>query len=142
HKAFPLPGKSSHWKYKFSLPVEGVPTTRRMEILLLGFSTDETDDKEDEHVDDETQRDEYGHEDEYVHEDDEYVHEEDERVHDYVEEEVNDAKIAKTVKGDKELSDLNKAEAGKTEEAKGDGEQVNNTLARVDQAKDASTQDN
>nr|GFD34275.1 hypothetical protein [Tanacetum cinerariifolium] len=28
HKAFPLLGESSHWKYKFPLPVEGVPTAR------------------------------------------------------------------------------------------------------------------
>nr|GEY17523.1 hypothetical protein [Tanacetum cinerariifolium] len=34
HKAFPLPGESSHWQYKFPLPVEGVPTARRMEIPL------------------------------------------------------------------------------------------------------------
>nr|GEY59615.1 hypothetical protein [Tanacetum cinerariifolium] len=34
HKAFPLPRESSHWQYKFPLPVEGVPTTRRMEIPL------------------------------------------------------------------------------------------------------------
>nr|GFB06742.1 hypothetical protein [Tanacetum cinerariifolium] len=34
HKAFPLLGESSHWQYKFPLPVEGVPTARRMEILL------------------------------------------------------------------------------------------------------------
>nr|GEX48143.1 reverse transcriptase domain-containing protein [Tanacetum cinerariifolium] len=26
HKAFPLLGESSHWQYKFPLPVEGVPT--------------------------------------------------------------------------------------------------------------------
>nr|GFD45342.1 hypothetical protein [Tanacetum cinerariifolium] len=26
HKAFPLPGESSLWQYKFLLPVEGVPT--------------------------------------------------------------------------------------------------------------------
>nr|GEV98342.1 hypothetical protein [Tanacetum cinerariifolium] len=36
HKAFPLPGESSHWQYKFPLPVEGVPTARRMEIPLPG----------------------------------------------------------------------------------------------------------
>nr|GEX73797.1 retrovirus-related Pol polyprotein from transposon TNT 1-94 [Tanacetum cinerariifolium] len=36
HKAFPLPGDSSHWQYKFPLPVEGVPTARRMEIPLPG----------------------------------------------------------------------------------------------------------
>nr|GEV38181.1 retrovirus-related Pol polyprotein from transposon TNT 1-94 [Tanacetum cinerariifolium] len=30
HKAFPLPGESSYWQYKFPLPVEGVPTARRM----------------------------------------------------------------------------------------------------------------
>nr|GEX96541.1 hypothetical protein [Tanacetum cinerariifolium] len=35
HKAFPLLGESSHWQYKFPLPVEGVPTARRMEIPLL-----------------------------------------------------------------------------------------------------------
>nr|GEX27725.1 zinc finger, CCHC-type [Tanacetum cinerariifolium] len=35
HKAFPLLGESSHWQYKFLLPVEGVPTARRMEIPLL-----------------------------------------------------------------------------------------------------------
>ncbi|GKF77190.1 hypothetical protein Tco_0229660, partial [Tanacetum coccineum] len=98
--------------------------------------------EEDEHVDDETQRDKYVHEDEYVLEDDEYVHEEEEHVHDYVEEELNDAEIVKTIKGDKELFDLYKAEPEKIEEAKGDGKQVENTLARVDQAKDASTQDN
>nr|GEU88282.1 reverse transcriptase domain-containing protein [Tanacetum cinerariifolium] len=34
HKAFPLPGESSHWQYKFPLPVEGVPTAKRMEIPL------------------------------------------------------------------------------------------------------------
>nr|GFC21081.1 hypothetical protein [Tanacetum cinerariifolium] len=33
-KAFPLPGESSHWQYKFPLPVEGVLTARRMEISL------------------------------------------------------------------------------------------------------------
>nr|GEY40501.1 hypothetical protein [Tanacetum cinerariifolium] len=41
HKAFPLPGESSHWQYKFPLPVEGVPTARRMEIPLPGLSLDE-----------------------------------------------------------------------------------------------------
>nr|GEW93123.1 integrase, catalytic region, zinc finger, CCHC-type, peptidase aspartic, catalytic [Tanacetum cinerariifolium] len=39
HKAFPLPGESSHWQYKFPLPVEGVPTARRMEIPLPGVCT-------------------------------------------------------------------------------------------------------
>nr|GEV30437.1 choline transporter-like protein 2 [Tanacetum cinerariifolium] len=39
HKAFPLPGESSHWQYKFPLPVEGVPTARRMEIPLPGVYT-------------------------------------------------------------------------------------------------------
>nr|GFC11443.1 hypothetical protein [Tanacetum cinerariifolium] len=39
HKAFPLPGESSHWQYKFSLPVKGVPTARRMEIPLLAVCT-------------------------------------------------------------------------------------------------------
>nr|GEX39206.1 ribonuclease H-like domain-containing protein [Tanacetum cinerariifolium] len=39
HKAFPLPGESSHWQYKFPLLVEGVPTARRMEIPLPGVST-------------------------------------------------------------------------------------------------------
>nr|GEY93583.1 retrovirus-related Pol polyprotein from transposon TNT 1-94 [Tanacetum cinerariifolium] len=34
HKAFPLLVKSSHWQYKFPLPLEGVPTARRMEIPL------------------------------------------------------------------------------------------------------------
>nr|GEZ54440.1 hypothetical protein [Tanacetum cinerariifolium] len=34
HKAFPLLGESSHWQYNFPLPVEGVPTARRMEIPL------------------------------------------------------------------------------------------------------------
>nr|GEX02575.1 ribonuclease H-like domain-containing protein [Tanacetum cinerariifolium] len=32
HKAFPLLGESSHWQYKFPLPVEGVPTASGMEI--------------------------------------------------------------------------------------------------------------
>nr|GFA02665.1 hypothetical protein [Tanacetum cinerariifolium] len=35
HKAFPLLEESSHWQYNFPLPVEGVPTARRMEIPLL-----------------------------------------------------------------------------------------------------------
>nr|GFB38109.1 hypothetical protein [Tanacetum cinerariifolium] len=35
HKAFPLLEESSHWQYKFPLPLEGVPTARRMEIPLL-----------------------------------------------------------------------------------------------------------
>nr|GEV20047.1 retrovirus-related Pol polyprotein from transposon TNT 1-94 [Tanacetum cinerariifolium] len=39
YKAFPLPGESSHWHYKFPLPVEGVPTARRIEILLPGVCT-------------------------------------------------------------------------------------------------------
>nr|GEZ77652.1 hypothetical protein [Tanacetum cinerariifolium]GFA41685.1 hypothetical protein [Tanacetum cinerariifolium] len=39
HKAFPLPGESSHWQYKFPLLVEGVPTARRMEIPLPGVCT-------------------------------------------------------------------------------------------------------
>nr|GEY84026.1 hypothetical protein [Tanacetum cinerariifolium] len=39
HKAFPLPGESFHWQYKFPLPVEGVPTARRMEISLPGVFT-------------------------------------------------------------------------------------------------------
>nr|GEW97551.1 hypothetical protein [Tanacetum cinerariifolium] len=39
HKAFPLLGESFHWQYKFPLPVEGVPTARRMEIQLPGVCT-------------------------------------------------------------------------------------------------------
>nr|GEZ24870.1 hypothetical protein [Tanacetum cinerariifolium] len=39
HKAFPLPGESSHWQYKFPLPVKGVPTARRIKIPLLGVCT-------------------------------------------------------------------------------------------------------
>nr|GFA96277.1 hypothetical protein [Tanacetum cinerariifolium] len=39
HKAFLLPGESSHWQYKFPLPVEGVPTAKRMEIPLPGVCT-------------------------------------------------------------------------------------------------------
>nr|GEX41589.1 hypothetical protein [Tanacetum cinerariifolium] len=31
HKAFPLPGESSHWQYKFPLPVEGVLTAENGE---------------------------------------------------------------------------------------------------------------
>nr|GEZ60779.1 hypothetical protein [Tanacetum cinerariifolium] len=31
--------ESSHWQYKFPLPVEGVPTARRMEIPLPGVCT-------------------------------------------------------------------------------------------------------
>nr|GFB90564.1 hypothetical protein [Tanacetum cinerariifolium] len=34
HKAFPLPGESSHWQYKFPLPVKVVPTARRLEMPL------------------------------------------------------------------------------------------------------------
>nr|GEY56837.1 hypothetical protein [Tanacetum cinerariifolium] len=37
--AFPLLGESSHWQYKFPLPVEGVPTAGRMEIPLPGVCT-------------------------------------------------------------------------------------------------------
>nr|GFC38524.1 hypothetical protein [Tanacetum cinerariifolium] len=32
---FPLLEESSHWQYNFPLPVEGVPTARRMKIPLL-----------------------------------------------------------------------------------------------------------
>nr|GFD31094.1 hypothetical protein [Tanacetum cinerariifolium] len=39
HKAFPLLGESSHWQYKFPLPVEGLPTARRIEIPLPGVYT-------------------------------------------------------------------------------------------------------
>nr|GEZ92247.1 hypothetical protein [Tanacetum cinerariifolium] len=34
--AFPLPGESSHWQYKFPLPVKVVPTARRLEMPLSG----------------------------------------------------------------------------------------------------------
>nr|GEY28035.1 hypothetical protein [Tanacetum cinerariifolium] len=34
HKAFPLPGESSHWQYKFPLPVKVSPTARRLEMPL------------------------------------------------------------------------------------------------------------
>nr|GFD08791.1 hypothetical protein [Tanacetum cinerariifolium] len=37
--AFPLPGESSHWQYKFPLLVNVVPTARRLEMLLLGVCT-------------------------------------------------------------------------------------------------------
>ncbi|GKD97791.1 hypothetical protein Tco_1381688 [Tanacetum coccineum] len=66
----------------------------------MSIDFDESDNEEDEHVDVETQRDEYVHDDEYVHEDDEYVHEEYEHVHNYMEEELNDAEIAKTIEVD------------------------------------------
>nr|GFB44596.1 hypothetical protein [Tanacetum cinerariifolium] len=33
-KAFPLPGESSHWQYKFPLPVKVVPTAKRLEMPL------------------------------------------------------------------------------------------------------------
>nr|GEY10245.1 putative reverse transcriptase domain-containing protein [Tanacetum cinerariifolium] len=39
HKAFPLPGASSHWQYKFPLPVEVVLTARRIDIPLPGVCT-------------------------------------------------------------------------------------------------------
>nr|GEX75198.1 reverse transcriptase domain-containing protein [Tanacetum cinerariifolium] len=39
YTAFPLLEESSHWQYKFPLPVEGVPTARRMEIPLPGVCT-------------------------------------------------------------------------------------------------------
>nr|GEU72570.1 Gag-Pol polyprotein [Tanacetum cinerariifolium] len=39
HKAFPLPGESSHWQYKFPPPVKVVPTARRLEMPLLGVCT-------------------------------------------------------------------------------------------------------
>nr|GEY82999.1 hypothetical protein [Tanacetum cinerariifolium] len=39
HKAFPLPGESSHWQYKFPLPVNVVPTARRLEMPLPGVCT-------------------------------------------------------------------------------------------------------
>nr|GEX70739.1 ribonuclease H-like domain-containing protein [Tanacetum cinerariifolium] len=35
HKAFPLLEESSYWQYNFPLPVEGVPSARRMEIPLI-----------------------------------------------------------------------------------------------------------
>nr|GEX62060.1 hypothetical protein [Tanacetum cinerariifolium] len=39
HKAFPLPGESSHWQYKFPLPVKVVPTAKRLEMPLSGVCT-------------------------------------------------------------------------------------------------------
>nr|GFA17952.1 hypothetical protein [Tanacetum cinerariifolium] len=39
HKAFPLLGESSHWQYKFPLPVNVVPTARRLEMPLPGVCT-------------------------------------------------------------------------------------------------------
>nr|GFB25357.1 reverse transcriptase domain-containing protein [Tanacetum cinerariifolium] len=38
-QAFPLPGESSHWQYKFPLPVKVVPTARRLEMPLSGVCT-------------------------------------------------------------------------------------------------------
>nr|GEX47694.1 hypothetical protein [Tanacetum cinerariifolium] len=32
-------GESSHWQYKFPLPVKVVPTARRLEMPLLGVCT-------------------------------------------------------------------------------------------------------
>nr|GEW59722.1 reverse transcriptase domain-containing protein [Tanacetum cinerariifolium] len=40
HKAFPLPGESFHWQYKFPLPVKVVPIARRLEMPLPGVCTD------------------------------------------------------------------------------------------------------
>nr|GEZ70593.1 hypothetical protein [Tanacetum cinerariifolium] len=37
--AFPLPRESSHWQYKFPLPVKVIPTARRIEIPLPGVRT-------------------------------------------------------------------------------------------------------
>nr|GEU50990.1 hypothetical protein [Tanacetum cinerariifolium] len=37
--AFPLPEESSHWQYKFPLPVKVVPTARRLEMPLSGVCT-------------------------------------------------------------------------------------------------------
>nr|GEZ72680.1 reverse transcriptase domain-containing protein [Tanacetum cinerariifolium] len=37
--AFSLPGESSHWQYKFPLPVNVVPTARRLEMPLPGVWT-------------------------------------------------------------------------------------------------------
>nr|GEX95600.1 hypothetical protein [Tanacetum cinerariifolium] len=39
HKAFPLPGESSHWQYKFPLSVKVVPTARSLEMPLSGVCT-------------------------------------------------------------------------------------------------------
>nr|GEZ08306.1 hypothetical protein [Tanacetum cinerariifolium] len=39
HKPFPLPGESSHWQYKFLLPVKVVPTARRLKMPLPGVCT-------------------------------------------------------------------------------------------------------
>nr|GEX14162.1 hypothetical protein [Tanacetum cinerariifolium] len=39
HKAFPLPGESSYWQYKFPLPGNVVPTARRLEMPLPGVCT-------------------------------------------------------------------------------------------------------
>nr|GEV68243.1 hypothetical protein [Tanacetum cinerariifolium] len=39
YMAFPLPGESSHWQYKFPLPVKVVPNARRLEMPLLGVCT-------------------------------------------------------------------------------------------------------
>nr|GEY87749.1 hypothetical protein [Tanacetum cinerariifolium] len=39
HKAFPLPGESSYWQYKFPLPVNVVPTARILEMPLPGVCT-------------------------------------------------------------------------------------------------------
>nr|GFB35990.1 hypothetical protein [Tanacetum cinerariifolium] len=39
HKAFSLPGESSHWQYKFPLPVKVVPSARRLEMPLSGVCT-------------------------------------------------------------------------------------------------------
>nr|GEW36870.1 hypothetical protein [Tanacetum cinerariifolium] len=56
--------------------------------------------------------------------------------------EMKDGKDAKTGKDDKEMTGVEKADVEKTEEAKGDHEQVRIVLAKVDQAKDVNVQDN
>nr|GEW92333.1 hypothetical protein [Tanacetum cinerariifolium] len=107
-------------------------------------SSDEDEDRQDDHDDDDDQstdiektddEDEYAeyeaHTDEYVHDDtddeDEYAEYEahtDEYVHDDVDEKMKDVENAETGKDDEEITDAEKVDAEKLEATKGDYEQV------------------
>nr|GEV29230.1 hypothetical protein [Tanacetum cinerariifolium] len=66
----------------------------------------------------------------------------DEYVVDDADEEMKVGENVKTGKDDEEMTDAEKADAEKTEEAKGIHEQVGNELAKCDQAKEVNAQDN
>ncbi|GJX97196.1 hypothetical protein Tco_0352994 [Tanacetum coccineum] len=116
--------------------------TQVNEVEIEWVSTNKQEEQQDDQDDDDDDRSidlEETNDDEKT--DDECMHD-DEYVHNNPDEEMKDAEDAEAQKDDDEITDATNADAEKTEEVKGDNKQTRTNMAKVDQAKDTSAQDN